>query len=110
MMLSSEHFRVLGQKLNGVAEEVCGGKIVYAHEVRKEGRREGGREGGREGPPDGEIERPRLKKALNQQVEKSERYSHIYSPLLRSLPPSFLIRAGIRTCTSLFVGMPLLKK
>ncbi|KAM3571781.1 hypothetical protein VYU27_006185 [Nannochloropsis oceanica] len=32
MMLSSEHFRVLGQKMNGVAAEVCGGKIVYAHE------------------------------------------------------------------------------
>ena len=46
MMLSSEHFRVLGQKLNGVAEEVCGGKIVYAHEVRREGGREGGREDG----------------------------------------------------------------
>ena len=49
MMLSSEHFRVLGQKLNGVAEEVCGGKIVYAHEVGGEGGKEGGkreREGG----------------------------------------------------------------
>lgn len=37
MMLSSEHFRVIGQKLNAVAQEVCGGKIVYAHEVCRNG-------------------------------------------------------------------------
>lgn len=33
MMLSSEHFRTLGQKLNGLAEDVCDGRIVYVHEV-----------------------------------------------------------------------------
>ncbi|EWM27914.1 histone deacetylase superfamily protein [Nannochloropsis gaditana] len=32
MMLSSEHFRTLGQKLNGLAEDVCDGRIVYVHE------------------------------------------------------------------------------
>lgn len=32
MMLSSEHFRGLGQRLNAAAREVCGGRIVYAHE------------------------------------------------------------------------------
>jgi len=55
MMLSSEHFRVLGQKMNGVAAEVCGGKIVYAHEVRGSGK-EGGRE--REGNSNSQMGAP----------------------------------------------------
>lgn len=32
MMLSSEHFRGLAQRLNAAARELCGGRIVYAHE------------------------------------------------------------------------------
>lgn len=32
MMLSSEHFRGLGERLNAAARELCGGRIVYAHE------------------------------------------------------------------------------
>ena len=33
MMLSSEHFRSIASKLQGVAKESCGGKIIFAHEV-----------------------------------------------------------------------------
>lgn len=32
MMLSSEHFRSIGKKLNDAAKELCAGRIVFAHE------------------------------------------------------------------------------
>ena len=35
MMLSSEHFREIGKKLNKAAVDLCGGKIIYAHEVSR---------------------------------------------------------------------------